>query len=76
MVVSASRMGAHGDLEGTLFASLEWRSDDSVIRGLTSPAESMPGMAEVEPGLASYRVPPWFTDDGSTTIDCSEPITG
>ena len=65
-----------GDLEGTLFASLEWRSDDGGVRGLSSQAETMPEMAELEPGLDSYAVPPWFTDDGSSTIECSAAFMG
>ena len=64
-----------GDLEGFLYGSLEWNADGG-IAGLYSQAETMPEMPELEPGLASYAVPPWFTNDGSTAIECGAPITG
>ncbi len=63
-----------GDLEGTLFGSLEWNSDAG-ITGLTSQVEATPDMAEFTAGLASYTVPPWFTDDGSSSIECAEAIS-
>ena len=62
-----------GDLEGTLFGSLEWNSDAG-ITGLTSQVDTMPDMPEFEAGPASYTVPPWLTDDGSSAIECADPI--
>jgi hypothetical protein len=63
-----------GDLEGFLYGSLEWNSAGGIM-GLYSQAETSPDMTELQPGLASYSVPPWFTDNGASVIECAPPIT-
>lgn len=69
------RTAIPGDLEGTLYGSLEWRADDGAVKGLTSQMETTPDMPEFEYGLASYTLWDGFTADGSSQITCSEPMT-
>lgn len=62
-----------GDLEGTLYGSLEWNAADGTIKGLTSqfPTESEIGTFEY--GLNSYSLWDGFTSDGSSEITCEPP---
>lgn len=64
-----------GDLDGTLFGSLEWTSDDGVIRGLTSQYDTSSDIFDFEYGLSSYTLWDGFTADGSSQITCDEPMT-
>ena len=60
------------DLEGELWGSLEWTSAASGgPTGLTSITPSGDEMAELEAGLASYSLPPWYTSDGASVINCN-----
>jgi hypothetical protein len=69
------RTAIPGDLEGTLFGSLEWTSTDGSIKGLTSQFPTSPDLPTLEYGLASYSLWEGFTSDGSSTITCSAPTT-
>lgn len=64
-----------GDLEGTLYGSLEWNSADGTIKGLTGQLATTPDMPEFEYGLSSYTLWDGFTSDGSSQITCSEPMS-
>jgi hypothetical protein len=68
------RTAIPGDLEGTLFGSLEWRADDGTIKGLTSQFTTTSDMPTFEYGLASYTLWDGFTSDGSSQITCDEPM--
>ena len=59
--------------EGELWGSLEWTGADGATTGLTSITLSGAGMAELEAGLSSYSIPPWYTSDGATVINCEAP---
>ena len=61
------------DLEGDLWGSPEWNSADGTVKGLTSQSPTSADMPEFEYGLASYTIPPWFTSDGSSVIQCGAP---
>ena len=63
-----------GDLEGTLFGSLEWNAGDA-IHGMTSQAPTDPELPEFESGLGSYSIAPWMTVDGATRITCADALT-
>jgi len=60
-----------GDVEGVLFGSLEWRSGDE-IHGVSSQAEAVPDLPELESGLGSYSIAPWTTVDGATVVTCDD----
>lgn len=61
-----------GDMEGDLYGSLEWTSlATGEPTGLTSVTKTSADMPEFEAGLASYSLPPWFTPDGASVINCN-----
>lgn len=68
------RTAIPGDLEGTLYGSLEWMSADGTIKGLTSQLATTPDMPEFEYGLGSYTLWDGFTSDSSSEITCGEPM--
>lgn len=63
-----------GDLEGTLYGSLEWNSDDGTVKGLTSQFPTDSEIGEFEFGLGSYGLWSGFTSDGSSLITCDAPM--
>lgn len=63
-----------GDLEGTLWGSLEWNADDGTIKGLYSQFPTSPDLPSFEYGLASYSLWDGFTSDGSSVITCGDPM--
>lgn len=67
------RTNIPGDLEGTLYGSLEWTSADGTVKGLTSQFPTSPDLPELQYGLASYALWEGFTSDGSTVVTCSNP---
>jgi len=64
-----------GDLEGTLFGSLEWNAGDGTIKGLTSQFATSPDLPSFEYGLSSYSLWDGFTSDGSSMITCGDPMS-
>lgn len=63
-----------GDLEGTLYGSVEWNSTDGTVKGLTSQFPSDSEIGEFEFGLESYALWSGFTSDGSSQITCGGPM--
>jgi len=63
-----------GDLEGTLFGSLEWTAGDGTIKGLTSQFPTDPDLPQFEYGLGTYALWDGFTSDGSSQVTCGEPM--
>lgn len=68
------RTAIPGELEGTLYGSLEWNSADGTIKGLTSQFETAPDLPTFEYGLSSYSLWDGFTSDGSSMISCGDPM--
>jgi hypothetical protein len=64
-----------GDLEGTLFGSLEWNAQDGSIKGLTSQFPTSPDLPSFEYGLFAYSLWDGFTSDGSSRITCDGPTS-
>lgn len=62
-----------GDLEGTLYGSLEWNAGDGSIQGKYSQFETSNDIGEFEYGLGSYDLWFGFTSDESSTITCDAP---
>jgi hypothetical protein len=63
-----------GDVEGTLYGSLEWSADDGSIQGKYSQFPTSTEIGEFEYGLGSYDLWDGFTSDGSSTITCDKPL--
>lgn len=64
-----------GDVEGTLYGSLEWNAADGSVKGLTSQFPTTPDMSEFTYGLASYSLWSGFTSDGSSEVSCDPPMS-
>lgn len=67
------RTAIPGDLEGTLYGSLEWNAADGTVKGLTSQFPTDSDIASFEFGRSLYTLWSGFTSDGSSEITCGPP---